>query len=291
MYRIIESDYCYFICSADKYTNKIYQWYYKMSNKKKNHTGFEKRYTDFLNKKNIVKFSMKPTDNMQPEDLDKDLKNGECKIFVGNVPYQCTQEEFTIFFQNIDGFIKAEIITVHKTNMSRGFGFVTMRSLCDAENLKHREDILFKGRTLRFTSYHNDNLKPMMENINNYIFVDGIPYGKNRDWLRDCFVAYEPIGKCFVAMNHETGDMKNNGVIEIIDDIKYKSALAKKQHEINGATLDTFKYKTKPSHVFEFMDNLASSQLHTHNTGQINVYNNNSHNTRSHIRHSISGSF
>src|SRR6185503_1628656 len=114
-------------------------------------------------------------------------KNDECKIFVGNVPYQCTQEEFEKCFQNIDGFIKAEIITIYKTNMSRGFGFVTMRSVYEAELLKHRYDILFKGRTLRFTSYQNENSKLVMENLNNYVFVDGIPDGKNRQWLKFFF--------------------------------------------------------------------------------------------------------
>lgn len=231
-----------------------------------------------------VSFEKRCVDNIQLEDLNKDLKNGECKIFVGNVPYQCTQEEFARCFQNVDGFIKAEIITVHKTNMSRGFGFVTMRSLYDAENLKQRDDILFKGRALRFTSYQNENSKPVMENLNNYVFVDGIPDGKNREWLRNCFSFYEPIGRCFITMNHENGEMKNNGVIEIIDDSKYKSILAKKWHEHDNVILETSKYRTKLPHMLGSVDDSALSQSHTHNTGQVNVYNNNSHNTYSRDR-------
>lgn len=123
------------------------------------------------------------------------------KIFVGNVPYQCTQEEFEKCFENIKGFIKGEIITIHKTNMSRGFGFVTMQTYLDAENLKLRDDIEFKGRILRFTSYQsgsNPNNAIDIETYSNYVYVDGVPRGKDRKWLKKCFSEYEPIGKCFI---------------------------------------------------------------------------------------------
>jgi hypothetical protein len=221
-----------------------------------------------------IGYGSRYTDDMQSEDL----RNEECKIFVGNVPYQCTQEEFARCFQNIKGFIKAEIMTVYKTNMSRGFGFVTMRTLHDAENLKQRYDILFKGRVLRFTSYQNENAKPVTETLNNHVFIDGIPEGKNRDWLRNYFNSYEPIGRCFITMNHKNGELKNNGVIEIIDDDKYKSILAIKWHENDGVILETSKYRPNLPHMFGMMDDLTLSQSHTHNTGQVNVYNN-MHNT------------
>jgi nucleolin len=171
--------------------------------------------------------------------------NEECKIFVGNVPYQCSQEEFEKCFESVDGFIKAEIITVYKSNTSRGFGFITLRSLYDAEKLKYRDDILFKGRMLRFTSYQTYNSQLTMDNLNNYIFVDGIPSGKNREWLKKSFSEYEPIGRCFVAMHHETGKSKNNGLIEILDDLKYKAILSKGWHEFDGVILEASKYKIK----------------------------------------------
>src|SRR5579872_1241907 len=94
--------------------------------------------------------------NVQIVGTIQDNNNEECKIFVGNVPYNCIQEEFDECFKDVTGFIKAEIITVYKTHMSRGFGFVTMKTLQDAEILKQRDDIILKGRILRFTSYHND---------------------------------------------------------------------------------------------------------------------------------------
>ena len=35
------------------------------------------------------------------------------KIFVGNVPFQCIEEEFKECFKDIPGFVDAEIVTRH----------------------------------------------------------------------------------------------------------------------------------------------------------------------------------
>lgn len=212
--------------------------------------------------------------------------NTECKIFVGNVPYQCTQEEFEKCFEKIEGFVKAEIITMYKTNMSRGFGFITLKSLHDAEKLKHRNDIFFKGRNLRFTNYQGDTIDKLFDDnynyksiidkniidkdyvnkkniitkhvvrkqfgnhsLNNYVYVYGIPFGKNKTWLRESFSNYEPIGKCFISINHNTGEIKNNGIIEILDDLCYKSILSKKYHVIDDNILVTSSYKLKVNYI------------------------------------------
>lgn len=171
----------------------------------------------------------------------------ECKVFVGNVPYQCTQEEFDNCFSDVDGFIKAEIITVHKTDTSRGFGFVTLRTHHDAEKLKCRTDITFKGRVLRFTPYQNESPKSHLEPHNSYVYVDKIPTGKDRVWLRSMFSSYEPIGKFFIFVNHENGEKKNSGLIEVLDESKYREIIAKRWHEVDGVTLETTRYKARPS--------------------------------------------
>ena len=196
-----------------------------------------------FNKQNIY-IPIKYINNIQ-KDLNEDYKTKDYKIFVGNVPYQCTQNEFALCFEHITGFVKAMIKIDHNTNMSRGFGFVTIKSLNAAKKLKQRDDIICKGRYLRFTSFQYENHKPIMVNLNNYVFVDGIPDGKNREWLRNCFALYKPIGKCFICMDHKNGQLKTNGVIEIIDDLKYKSILAKKWYDVNNVIFETSIYRPK----------------------------------------------
>lgn len=171
--------------------------------------------------------------------------SNEYKIFVGNVPYHCTQEEFDACFLNVEGFVRAEIITIHKTNMSRGFGFVSLKTLRDAEILKKRNDINFKGRTLRFTSYQDGTYKPIIESFTNYVSIDGIPDGKDREWLKTKFSNYEPIGRCFISMNQDTGELKSSGVIEVLDENKYKHIISKRWHDIDGKMIESSRYKNK----------------------------------------------
>jgi len=191
----------------------------------------------------------------------------EYKIFVGNVPYHCTQEEFETCFVGIKGFVKAEIINVYKTHVSRGFGFATMKTLFDAELLKQRNDIVLKGRTLRFTSYHDEihdttlehsnlttidtNTKSNTTHINtkytnfaNYVFVDGIPLGTNREWLKEKFANYGPIGRYFVSMNPDTGESLTHGMIEITDQNRYRRIITMRWHEIDGKIIETTRYKS-----------------------------------------------
>lgn len=176
-----------------------------------------------------------------------------CKIFVGNVPYQCSQNEFAECFENVDGFVKADIMIGHKSNISRGFGFVTLNSFDNAEKLKMRKDIIFKGRQLRFTNYQQDSARKKYEKKYNYVFVTGIPNEKNKMWLKKCFEQYGPIGKCFISMDRLTGEYQNNGVIEILDDLKYKAILNKKNHTFDAnVILETTKYKPLSISKFYF---------------------------------------
>lgn len=202
--------------------------------------------------------------------MSNDLsEDNTTKVFVGNVPYQCKQEEFRNCFKNIDGFIEAEIITINKTNISRGFGFITMKSSECADKLKNRNDIMIKNRHLRFTAYKNidrnnkhnhdgvepsvildninnidgvdidnidrmfkDSLNNKLYNRNNYVFISGIPNGKKRSWIKKCFNNYEPIGKYFMITDHATGVIKNAGFIEILDNNNYKNIINKRFHSI-----------------------------------------------------------
>jgi len=222
-----------------------------------------------------------------------EYKNNEYKIFVGNVPYQCTQEEFEKCFEHIEGYVRAELITIYKdtenseemanllssSHTSRGFGFITIKSYYNAEKLKMRNDIIFKGRVLRFTQYHDDDnmkkniLTNYLEHNNNYVYVDGIPDGKNREWLKTYFNAYEPIGRCYISVDNETGKMKNDGMIEIIDDIKYKNILVKRWHNNDNIQLYTTKYKGKITQILNIINDCELNKKHIQNTGQIDVFN------------------
>ena len=173
----------------------------------------------------------------------------QIKIFVGNVPYYCSQEQFEETFKNVDGFVKGDIVTKPKSNVCRGFGFVTIRGSDNAEKLKDRQDISIKSRQLRFTDYILNDSKgaPSEYNVKKkYVFVDGLPNSSKKDYIKDAFKDYT-MGRYYVKTDVETGDIKNHGMVELIELEDYKSLLEKGFiKDKKGNTLKLSRWKLRP---------------------------------------------
>jgi RNA recognition motif-containing protein len=159
---------------------------------------------------------------------DSDENCSGIKIFVGNVPFQCTDEDFKKCFKNIPGFIAAEIVTRHNSGHSRGFGFVTVKTEQDARELLRRNDIMFKDRVLRFTEYNQQNAIKLPKQQKNYLFVKNIPKNMDREELKSIFSEFAPVGACFVNTDIRTGESKGNAVVEIKDDFWFENLLNEK---------------------------------------------------------------
>jgi len=56
------------------------------------------------------------------------------KLYVGNLPYTCTSEELTDLFSSAGKVEDAIVINDRETGRSKGFGFVTMGSIEDADS-------------------------------------------------------------------------------------------------------------------------------------------------------------
>lgn len=191
----------------------------------------------------------------------------EYKIFVGNVPYCCNQHDFENVFKEFDGYIHAEIVNANmqnRTNMSRGFGFVTFKTKEQADNLKTQTNIILKNRTLRFTEYQTDIVdryktfdKYRYNEQPNYLLIENIPHDKDKNWLKNIFSNYKPIGKHFIMMNQKTGEIKNTGIVEILDDSKFKDLLTKRYIDVDNVLLELSRYKRidKSCRLFKHQNN------------------------------------
>lgn len=212
-------------------------------------------------------------------DLDSDNLSVECKknnvdtkIFVGNVPFMCTQREFEKCFVDIQGFIDAKIINHKDSCCSRGFGFVTVATENDAKKLIERTDIILKNRILRFTNYNeSDKLKPFNKN---YLFVRKVPKSFTREDLNNIFSKFSDVGACFINTNIKTGESKGSAVVEIKNNEMFERVLKKQIIKINSeCTLEVSKWKNiiKPRNdnhnrfsnkqVYKYIFNTPSEQL------------------------------
>jgi len=189
------------------------------------------------------------------------------KIFVGNVPFQCSQYEFVECFENIKGFIKAEIMYGLNTSLSRGFGFVTFDNKKNALEVIDGDPILFKGRPLRLTNYkvpyntHDDNIilkeqynkyatnkqhvssvehvspNEQIDNIKNKHFMmvkwnltsDDQEEFITREYLHKAFQKFGAVGRYFIMTDHETGNSKHYAIVEMKEENVYEQLLNKKE--------------------------------------------------------------
>ncbi len=164
-----------------------------------------------------------------------------CKIFVGNVPFECTQNEFRECFNKMKGYVDAEIIYKNGIYVTRGFGFVTFDKKENANILINNNNVLLKNRNLRFSEYDTDqqqnntkgnNIIYNMINNKNFIMVKDINY-MTRENIYEIFKKYGTVGRHFLLTDNETGNMKNCAIVEILEDNNYESLLQNKYIKIN----------------------------------------------------------
>jgi RNA recognition motif-containing protein len=71
------------------------------------------------------------------------------KLYVGNLPWRTTEEDFRELFKDYGPIHSVLLVTDQETNMSRGFGFVELDELRAEAAISALEQTTFLGRTLR----------------------------------------------------------------------------------------------------------------------------------------------
>jgi RNA recognition motif-containing protein len=71
------------------------------------------------------------------------------KLYIGNLPWRCTEDELREFFASFGTVQSVAIITDRDTGRSRGFGFVEMDEADAAIAIERADGKEFGGRPLR----------------------------------------------------------------------------------------------------------------------------------------------
>ena len=83
----------------------------------------------------------------------------EPKVYVGNLPYDTTEEEIRQLFSGAGTVASASIVTDRETGRSKGFGFVQMGSQAEAEKAVS----MFNGYQLHNRALKVDLARPREE--------------------------------------------------------------------------------------------------------------------------------
>ena len=166
-----------------------------------------------------------------------------CKVFVGNVPFDCTSEEFQGIFKNMPGYVESDLVMRQDNKLSRGFGIITFSNNINTEIL-FTDGLKFKDRDLRFSIYQEKN-KKQPETQTFKLFVRNVPETMKKEELVKVVSKYGRIGQCRITYDPATGKSRGFGIVELYSKDSFDKLLAEKTIKYGDVTLNVYQFKTR----------------------------------------------
>ena len=169
------------------------------------------------------------------------------KVFVGNVPFQCSKEEFVSCFESMSGFVEADLVRRPNSESSRGFGFVSFSDSESAKSLMETEDLVLKDRTLRFSEYNEP--QPRKSETQNLVFVRNVPTDTSEESLTSVFSSFGEVKGCRINTDRKTGNPSGSCVVEFVSSEGASKVLSERTVDMNDTSLDVYQFRSNSSKV------------------------------------------
>ncbi|KAL3529486.1 hypothetical protein ACH5RR_008808 [Cinchona calisaya] len=163
----------------------------------------------------------------------------DAKLFVGNLPYDVDSEKLAQLFEKAGVVEIAEVIYNGDTDQSRGFGFVTMSTVEEAEKaveLFHRYDL--NGRFLTVNKAASRGSRPerpprVFEPASR-IYVGNLPWDVDDARLEQVFSEHGKVVSARVVYDRESGRSRGFGFVTMSSESEMNDAIA----NLDGQSLD-----------------------------------------------------
>lgn len=166
----------------------------------------------------------------------------EFKVFVGNVPYMCSKNEFVECFENVNGYVTADVVRKNDSAVTRGFGFVILDSKENMDKLLSM-NLKLKDRVLRLATYssENVNVKPFTYKV----FLRNIPKSSSSDEVMNVFSKYGNVESC--NLNNRVDDSVDHmtAVVEFSSRQGLLNSLNEKEVNVGGNVVRIYPFRKK----------------------------------------------
>ncbi|KAI3885041.1 hypothetical protein MKW98_002433 [Papaver atlanticum] len=165
----------------------------------------------------------------------------DAKLFVGNLPYDIDSEKLANLFDQAGVVEVAEVIYNRETDESRGFAFVTMSSVEEAEKaveMFNRYDI--NGRTLNVNKASPKGSRPERtprsfgSSSSLRLYVGNLSWQVDDARLEQVFSEHGKVMDAKVVMDRETGRSRGFGFVTMSAQSELDDAIA----ALDGQSLD-----------------------------------------------------
>lgn len=155
----------------------------------------------------------------------------EAKIFVGNLPYDVDSQKLAMLFEQAGTVEVAEVIYNRETDTSRGFGFVSMSTVEEADKaveMFNRYDI--NGRSLTVNKAAPRGSRPertaRVFEQSNRIYVGNLPWDVDNAQLEQVFSEHGKVVDARVVYDRDTGRSRGFGFVTMSTETELNDAIA-----------------------------------------------------------------
>ncbi|CAH1428508.1 unnamed protein product [Lactuca virosa] len=157
----------------------------------------------------------------------------DAKIFVGNLPYDVDSEQLAQLFQQAGVVEISEVIYNRETDQSRGFGFVTMSTVEEAEKaveMLHRYEIGGRYLTVnkaapRGSRPERAERSPQMSGPSYRVYVGNLPWDVDDVRLEQLFSEHGKVVNARVVIDRESGRSRGFGFVTMSSESEVNDAI------------------------------------------------------------------
>ncbi|KAI3474942.1 hypothetical protein Pfo_030253 [Paulownia fortunei] len=163
----------------------------------------------------------------------------EAKLFVGNLPYDVDSEKLAQLFDQAGVVEISEVIYNRQTDQSRGFGFVTMSTVEEAEKaveMFNRYDINGRLLTVNKAAPRGSQPEriPRVYEPSFRMYVGNLPWQVDNARLEQVFSEHGKVVDARVVYDRETGRSRGFGFVTMSSETELNDAIA----ALDGQDLD-----------------------------------------------------
>ncbi|KAL1090058.1 hypothetical protein V6Z11_D07G062600 [Gossypium hirsutum] len=163
----------------------------------------------------------------------------EAKLFVGNLPSDVDSQSLAMLFEKAGTVEIAEVIYNRDTEQSRGFGFVTMSSIEEAEKAVeqfNRYDLNGRLLTVNKAAPRGSRLDrpPRVFERAFRVYVGNLPWAVDNARLEQVFSEHGKVVEARVVYDRETGRSRGFGFVTMSSETELNDAIA----ALDGQSLD-----------------------------------------------------
>ncbi|KAF5186902.1 Rna-binding protein cp31b protein [Thalictrum thalictroides] len=161
----------------------------------------------------------------------------EAKLFVGNLPYDMDSEKLANLFDQAGVVEISEVIYNRDTQQSRGFAFVTMQTVEEAEKaieMFNGYDINSRLLTVNKAAPRGSRPERPARDSSLRIYVGNLPWSVNSDRLEQLFSEHGKVMDARVVSDRETGRSRGFGFVTMANQAELDDAIA----ALDGLSVD-----------------------------------------------------